>query len=128
MTDLDDIRQLLAQYCVLLDADDHETWLRLFLPDASFLVYGRSFDGHEGLLRMATNAPGGLHLGGQPVIEIDADGTTARTTQNLLFVDRSNGESRGAVYDDVLVRTDEGWRFASRRCRFVTPEGLRDRP
>jgi len=89
-------------------------------------VYGRTFEGHVGLLRMAMAAPGGLHLGGAPVIELD--GATARTSQNLLFIDRSNGESRGAVYEDELVRTPDGWRFASRRCRFITPDGLRDRP
>lgn len=125
-TDLEAIRDLLARYCLHLDKDEHEDWVALFTPDATYQVYGRSFEGHQGLLRMATGAPGGLHLGGPPVIELDGD--TARTSQNLLFVDRGNGQSRGAVYDDVLVRTAEGWRFASRRCRFVTAHGLRDRP
>jgi hypothetical protein len=126
MSDRDEICDLLARYCLHLDRDEHEAWVALFTADAVYEVYGRTFEGHEGLLRMATGAPGGLHLGGPPVVELDGD--TARTSQNLLFIDRSNGESRGAVYEDALVRTTDGWRFARRRCRFVTAEGLRDRP
>jgi len=125
-SDHDAIRDLLARYCLHLDRDEHEAWVALFTEDAAYEVYGRTFAGHDGLRAMVTAAPGGLHLGGQVSIEIDGD--TARTSQNLLFVDRSTGESRGAVYADRLVRTEAGWRFAHRRCWFVTPGGLRDRP
>lgn len=125
-SDHEAIRDLLARYCLYLDRDEHEAWVGLFTPDARYLVYGRTYEGHDGLRAMVTGAPGGLHLGGPPVIEIDGDRAT--TMQNLLFVDRRNGESRGAVYDDLLVRTPDGWRFAERQCRFLTPDGLRDRP
>ena len=121
------IANLLARYCLALDLDDVEAWVALFTPDASFEVYGRSFVGHDGLRAMAAAAPGGLHLGGPPVIEM-VDGDTARTTQNLLFVDRAGGGTRSAVYTDELRRTPEGWRIATRRCRFIVAEGLSDRP
>lgn len=126
MSEHEAIRDLLARYCLYLDQDRHADWVALFLPDGTFGVYGRTYSGHQGLLQMATSAPGGLHLGGQPVIEIDGD--RASTLQNLLFVDRSTGESRGAVYQDALVRTPTGWRFAHRQCLFITADGLRDRP
>jgi hypothetical protein len=61
------------------------------------------------------------------VIEL-VDRDHARTTQNHLFVDSTSGASRSAVYDDELCRTPDGWRIAKRRCRFLTPDGLRDRP
>lgn len=121
------ISDLLARYCLTLDLDDVEGWVALFTPDASFQVYGRSWDGHEGLRRMATGAPGGLHLGGPPVIEM-IDSQRARTRRNLLFVERKDGISRSAVYDDELRRTEAGWRIASTRCRFIVAEGLSDRP
>jgi hypothetical protein len=76
---------------------------------------------------MATGAPGGLHLGGPPVIEM-IDSQRARTRRNLLFVERKDGISRSAVYDDELRRTEAGWRIASTRCRFIVAEGLSDRP
>lgn len=122
-----EILNLLARYCLLLDHDDTEGWLALFTHDATYEVYGRTFTGHEGLRRMVDGAPGGLHLGGPPVIEL-VTRDRARTRQNLLFVDRTTGASRSAVYDDELVRTAAGWRIAARRCRFLVAGGLSDRP
>jgi hypothetical protein len=121
------ISDLMARYCLTLDVDDVEGWVALFTPDARYEVYGRSFDGHEGLRKMATAAPGGLHLGGPPVIEV-LDDDRARTTRNLLFVERGDGVSRSAVYTDELQRTPDGWRIAVCRCRFIVDDGLSDRP
>ena len=121
------IRNLLARYCRCLDLDDVEGWVALFTPDASYHVYGRAFEGHDGLRRMLSGAPGGLHLGGPPAVErVDDDHAT--TWQNLLFVERGTGTMRSAVYDDELVRTADGWRIATRRCRFIVADGLADRP
>jgi SnoaL-like domain len=121
------ISDLLARYCLTLDLDDADGWVSLFTPDARYEVYGRVFSGHEGLRKMMATVPGGLHLGGPPVIDVLADGR-ARTTRNLLFVDRSDGSARNAVYTDELVRTPGGWRIAHCRCRFITQDGLADRP
>ena len=64
---------------------------------------------------------------GLTVLErIDDDHVT--TQRNLLFVERASGTMRSAVYDDELVRTPEGWRIASTRCRFIVADGLADRP
>jgi 3-phenylpropionate/cinnamic acid dioxygenase small subunit len=121
------ITQLLARYCLTLDHDDVDAWVALFIEDAEYEVYGRTFTGHDGLRRMMTGAPGGLHLGGPPVIRmIDAD--HAETQQNLLFAESAEGTMRSAVYTDVLVRTPDGWRIARRRCRFITRDGFADRP
>jgi len=122
-----EISQLLARYCLTLDHDDVDGWVALFTPDATYEVYGRVWDGHEGLRRMMTGAPGGLHLGGPPVIRM-LDPDRAETRQNLLFVDRADGTLRGAVYTDELIRTSDGWRIARRRCQFITRDGLADRP
>jgi hypothetical protein len=121
-----EIRNLMAKYCLYLDLDDHEGWVGLFTPDAVYQVYGREFVGQEGLRGMSEAAPGGFHLGGPVVIEVDGD--RARTTRNLLFVERTTGENRRAVYDDDLVRTPDGWRIDHIRCRFHTTDGLADRP
>ena len=121
------ISDLLARYCLMLDLDDVDGWVALFTPDASYEVHGRSFEGHDGLRKMIAGAPGGLHLGGPPVIEM-VDRDHARTMQNLLFVDRRSGVSRSAVYTDELRRGEDGWRIAKRRCRFIVADGLSDRP
>ena len=121
------ISALMARYCLTLDVDDVEGWVALFTEDATYAVYGRSFDGHDGLRKMLSGAPGGLHLGGPPVIEM-VDRDQARTTRNLLFIDRGDGVSRSAVYTDELRRTANGWRIAATRCRFIVADGLSDRP
>jgi len=121
------ITQLLARYCLTLDHDDVDAWVQLFTPDATYEVFGRSFQGHDGLRRMMSGAPGGLHLGGPAVIEMLGP-DHARTQQSLLFIDRASGVSRRAVYADELRRTAAGWRFASRRCRFMVRDGFSDRP
>ncbi len=121
-----EIRNLLARYCLLLDLDDMDSWLQLFTDDAVYEVYGHRGVGRDGIRKLLTGAPGGLHLGGPPVIELDGDRAT--TLRNLLFADASTGEQRSAVYDDDLVRTADGWRIARCRCRFITPDGLADRP
>jgi len=122
-----EITNLLARYCLLLDHDDVAAWVSLFVPESIYEVYGRTLSGHDGLREMMAGAPGGLHLGGPPVIEL-VGSDAARTRQNLIFVDRLTGETRSAVYDDELVRTEGGWRFVSRRCQFIGPDGLADRP
>ena len=121
-----EIRNLLARYCLYLDLDEFDAWADLFTPDGVFQVLGREFAGREGLRTMAAAAGSGLHLGGPPVIEVDGD--RARTTRNLLFHDRKQGETRYAVYEDELVRTADGWRIQRCRCRFHGPDGLADRP
>jgi len=121
------ITQLLARYCLSLDVDDIDAWVGLFTTDGAYEVYGRSWDGHDGLRKMMSVAPGGLHLGGPPVIDM-VDDDHARTMQNLLFVERTTGIQRNSVYDDDLQRTPDGWRIARRRCRFIVADGLSDRP
>jgi 3-phenylpropionate/cinnamic acid dioxygenase small subunit len=121
------ITQLLARYCLTLDLDDVDAWVALFTADGAYEVYGRSWDGHEGLRNMLRTAPGGLHLGGPPVIEMTG-ADAAATVQNLLFVERGTGTTRACVYTDELRRTPDGWRIARRRCRFMVGDGLADRP
>ena len=57
-TDEEQIRDLLARYCLTLDLDDVDGWVALFTPDATYQVYGRAFEGHEGLRRMMRRRAG----------------------------------------------------------------------
>lgn len=121
------IEELLSAYVLSLDEDDTETTVSLFTEDGEFLVYDRSFAGHDRLRKMFTSAPKGLHLGGRSVITGTADGATAR--QQLVFYAADRSEQRLTFYDDVLVKVDGRWLFRSRDCRFMHPDGmLRSRP
>lgn len=129
MNDTAAIRDLIAAYALALDAGDIEDCVQLFTTDAQFLVYGRSFDGHDGVRQMFEDAPRGLHLTG--VSRIDVRGSTATGRSQVLFVRAADLHQRPALYDDEFVRDDtEGaqWRFQRRRCQFVTSRGLSDSP
>jgi hypothetical protein len=120
------IRELIAAYALALDAGDIEECVQLFTADAKFVVYGRSFDGHDGIRQMFQDAPRGLHLTG--VSRIDVHGDTATARSQVLFVRAVDLHQRLALYDDEFVTEGEHWRFQRRRCQFVTSGGLSDSP
>ena len=128
MTDDDQarIRELLAGYALALDVGDVDECVQLFAPDGEFLVYGRTFAGHDGIAGMFHAAARGLHLNGSARIEVEGECATARS--QVLFVRAGDLQLRPAIYDDELTRIGGQWRFARRRCRFVTRAGLADSP
>jgi hypothetical protein len=109
-----------------MDRGDAEGWADLFTEDGQFFAFGRSFDGREGLTNMAREARGGVHLASAPVIELADDEATVQ--QNFVFVEQVGHKLRIGFYDDVLVRTPDGWRFRSRRCTFLSATGPSERP
>ena len=60
------ITNLLARYCLALDLDDVDSWVDLFTADASYEVFGRTWEGHEGLRKLLRAAPGGSTSGARP--------------------------------------------------------------
>ncbi len=120
------IRDLLAGYALALDAGDIDECVQLFASDGEFLVYGKTFSGHEGIATMFRDAARGLHLTG--VSRIEVRGNTATARSQVLFVRAGSLQLRPALYDDELVRIEGDWRFRRRRCRFVTSGGLADSP
>jgi uncharacterized protein (TIGR02246 family) len=120
------IRELITSYALALDAGDVDGCVGLFAADAEFLVYGRTFAGHDGIGKMFRNAPYGLHLTG--VSQIDVRDNTATARSQVLFVRAGDLHLRPALYDDELVRDGGQWRFRRRRCQFVTSRGLSDSP
>jgi ketosteroid isomerase-like protein len=125
-TDHATIRELIAGYALALDAGDIDGCVRLFAADAEFVVYGRSFVGHDGIGKMFRDAPRGLHLTG--VSRIDVRDNTATARSQVLFVRAGDLLLRPALYDDELVRDGGQWRFQRRRCQFITYRGLSDSP
>jgi uncharacterized protein (TIGR02246 family) len=124
--DREQIDDLLTAYAIALDLDDIEGCVQLFTPDGGFEVYGRRFGGWDGLRSMMTAAPRGMHFAGRAQIAVDGDRATVRS--QLIFIAAAMTETRLAIYDDVVVKADGQWRFETRRCRFLTPDGLSDRP
>lgn len=120
------IREVLAGYALALDADDVDECLTFFTDDAEFLVYGRTYAGHDGIGTMFRDAPGGLHLTGASRIAVAGDRATARS--QVLFFNPETLQHRPALYDDELIHREGRWLFYRRRCRFITSTGLSDTP
>ena len=121
------IEQLYARYNHTIDSGDSEGWVATFTPDGRFGK--KPYTGETELAQFAH--------------EWKTDGRGARTrhfNSNLSITPTAEG-AKGAVYlmsvnilvsppvvqsvgwyDDVLVKTREGWRFKSRAVRsFETP-------
>ena len=112
------ISDLLARYCLTLDVDDVEGWVQLFLPDCRYEVYGRTWEGHEGLRAMMAAAPGGLHLGGLPVIEMTSP-DRAKTARNLLV-----DIKRSATRPTHSIRREEVPGSLTTNASLVGPEAV----
>ena len=126
MTDREKIRELIAAYALLLDADDIEGCLGLFTADSEYLVFGKTLLSPDKVRKMFTRAPRGIHLTGASVITVEGDTASVRT--QVLFVEAGTNVMRPALYDDDLVKVGGDWRFKRRRCQFLTTAGLSDVP
>jgi hypothetical protein len=121
------IEDTVAAYALGLDADDVGSVLELFEPDAVFETFGREYVGRDRIGRMMASAPKGLHLTGRSMISPHPRGAEVRL--QLMFVEAATREPRLALYDELLVRAEERWRFARIRVRFLDRYGaLADRP
>ena len=124
-----EIQQLVARYAYAVDthADNGNAYADLFAPDG---VFGGTTTGREALAKLArsTQADRGgpaytRHYLTNVIIYPTPEG--ARGSQYLVALDVSEGGGsagakpssvvHGGRYDDLYVRTPDGWRFKSRQ-------------
>jgi hypothetical protein len=116
-----EIQQLVSRYPYALDQNPDEglSYANLFTPDAVFRQ--PRTEGRQNLATMASRAPHGpkytRHFLANHVIEATADGAIGK--QYLVAVDigemgQPNSIFLGGHYEDVYVKTPEGWRFKTR--------------
>jgi 3-phenylpropionate/cinnamic acid dioxygenase small subunit len=123
LADKDAIRELLARYCFLLDGYRLNEFAALFTADGEWISRNGNATGPkaiEELLRgmVPEPAPGRRRKHFTTNIIIDLSGDSAAVVSNFLVVRDSETGPTIAVagtYDDVVVRTPEGWKFRSRR-------------
>ena len=120
--DFIEIQQLVARYAYAVDshADNGHAYADLFAPDGTF----GNTKGREQLAALARNTQkerGGpaytRHFLTNVIITPTPQGVTGR--QYLVAIDVAEGGkpstvAHGGHYDDVYVKTPEGWRFKSR--------------
>ena len=123
LADKDAIRELLARYCFLLDGFRLSEFASLFAADGEWTSRNGTAKGPEAIERLLRGlvpepAPGRRrkHFTANIVIELAGDHATV--VSNFLVVRDSETGPAIAVagtYDDTVVRTNEGWKFKSRR-------------
>jgi hypothetical protein len=134
------IQDLIARYPSVVDERDFDALDQLFTPDAriDFTAFGGPVDDIAGIKPFLTASLGlfrrSQHMMGLPLITLDGDRATARTScNNPMVLDNADGTTSvwliGLWYDDEFVRTPDGWRFTSRRQeRCYSVVGLQDTP
>ena len=126
-----EIRQLVARYAYAVDtgADNGNVYASLFAADGAFADRtGRETTGREALAALArrnTRGPqSAFHFIVNHVIEPTKDGAVGKEYLLQLRIgdgERPNDVFGGGHYDDVYVKTPDGWRF--KRRQFIPSEG-----
>ena len=120
-----EIRQLVARYAYAVDtgADNGNVYASLFAPDGVFLDRtGRATTGKDALASLARRNTRGrqsaFHFIMNHVIEPAAGGATGKEYLVQIRIgdgDRPNDIFGGGHYEDVYVKTPDGWRFKQRQ-------------
>ena len=133
LTPLDyvEIKQLVSRYAYAVDtgADNGNVYASLFAPDGAFADrMGRETKGREALAALArrnTRGPqSAFHFIVNHVIEPTSEGAVGKEYLVQLRIgegERPNDIFGGGHYEDVYVKTPDGWRF--KRRQFMPSEG-----
>ena len=115
-----EIRQLYACYNNAIDSGNSEAWVATFTEDGVFNGSG----GREALMKVATNwiaTRNNLrHWNTNLLITPIAEGASATVYLMLMDITTKPPSITGAGgYEDLLVKTPQGWRFKRRTSRNV---------
>jgi ketosteroid isomerase-like protein len=118
MDDIEAIKQLTARYNRAFDSRDVQGYLDTWTEDGFFerSNAGRSYRGHAELDELVRTFPvDGRHITSDYIVDVDGD--RAHSSCHLIYLDKDTGFSVAmfGVYSDDVVRTADGWKFASRR-------------
>jgi hypothetical protein len=124
-----DIQQLVARYAYAMDsgADNGFAYADLFTPDGEFMAPGGTIRGREALAEAGRSgfvnghkpAHGVSHFIVNNVVTASAEGATGKQYVVLVNIgedDKPGGSfsNVGGHYEDVYVKTAQGWKFKRR--------------
>lgn len=138
LEDRESIWRLFMEYRRHLDRRDFAAYGQLFTDDGEWLgnlgratgpaeiesLLVRTLEGFTG------EATAHLHLVDNPVIDVDGDRATASSTWVYITRDFSDNPVVSLIghYDDVLTRTESGWKFLRRVATLDFPFQALDLP
>jgi ketosteroid isomerase-like protein len=120
MTDRNDIFDLTVRYATAIDSQQYGDLTRVFADDAviDYGEVGKWTGGAEVAQFMEQAhvfAAHTMHRMTNQAIAIDGDKAKVRTyVDALILLEDGSGANPVGYYDDVAVRTNDGWRIAHR--------------
>jgi hypothetical protein len=118
--DYEEIRNLYGRYTHAFDGGDGQALANTYTPDGAFVTGGRTTQGREQLATQpkppAPGRPMIKHLPANIVIDPAPEGAKGTAYVFVLSVEAGKPPvfMMGGRYDDVIVKTSEGWRFKRR--------------
>lgn len=123
-----DIEQLIYKYGWALDSGENNgfAYADLYAPDGTFTgtnqgPNGRTYQGRENLAALARGAKRGPlnvgHLAANVIVTPTPEGAAGRVYVGIFdpgALGKSPGAGHGGFYDDLYVKTPQGWRFKKR--------------
>ncbi len=114
--------RLACRYCWALDTHDFEDLRQVFTPDAFAILGETECDGIDAIIDRVSSALTRLdasqHLIGSHLVELNGDEARHRAYLHAQHVlDGTEGGDQwivAGVYDDLAVRTADGWRIKRR--------------
>ena len=116
--DFVELQQLLSRYCHIVDAKAWDQLDQIFADDASVTVAGvyPTATGIEDLRALYARMNHPVAHTSSSVIVVGSGSATARLASKWVTI-RADGLTGTGVYEDVVVRTPEGWRISERVAR-----------
>lgn len=132
-----EITDLLARYVLYADAAHGDAFAAMFTEDGELIFSGRTIKGRANLAKhISSKTRRTLHLAGAPLLAQISPGHV-RVRSELLFVAETLQEGPPAnqsesqkpqtigfsIYEDDIVLTPKGWKFARREAGATIPLG-----
>ena len=120
LEDKDAIRELLHRYCFCMDEGRFTELAALFAADGEWIAPYRTAKGPaaiaDWLQQSVPPSPRRVHYVMNSIIDWDGTRATARSNY-LVMVEGPSGPipTVCGIYDDVLVKQADGWRFLRRQ-------------
>jgi uncharacterized protein (TIGR02246 family) len=123
--DYAEIHGLYARYVWAFDSNDGDMFASVFTDDGEFVVGTRVTKGRKDLAAMASRGPKKdhpkiFHITTNVLITPSTEGAIGHAYVVLVDLAKNPAISGGGVYDDVIVKTAEGWKF-KKRSYFAEP-------
>jgi hypothetical protein len=120
-SDYTEIQMLYAKYNYAFDSSNPEMYGSVFVPDGIFKIGAdRTLKGRKEIGALATSPKGQkprpkiFHISTNVLIEPSPEGAKGSSYVTLIDLQKNPAITGGGTYEDVIVRTAEGWRFKQR--------------